>query len=452
MQHTNLVARQIAEIITIYKIKELHISLTHGLWRYESWGYPTIDAAPGAEVWAWFDYENETISDKELDIQWKNLCSSLSGLLCASLSFIDETNTMVPEYSFRPVYNIDRNQKNNQSQYLRYSTLPHEIVCTENLTPWKKLLPCNSDNGFASILNSDKIYGTNYHSIGIHVRQLCKYESGSCVSSTLEVKQTVNLVFDHIISGGRDWSFRKLFGHGLMGTCTLASSSKLYIDVTQNNFKLTVEPTRVITSSRGGNEQILAEYDLKANNNKNRIFIVSAVYDENAKQVALASPPPLFARRFILGIGQERGRILTKITNNHWAPLNVVLQENIPWFLPVYLHTMSLTVGDNAVKPIAVKYVPGLLRSRPYHLEVVFRIPARKTLEFSIDFDYIFLKWLEYPPDANHGHYIGSAVLTAILPVARNYTSVPIDGTLFSDGFNASRPGMSFQNLLLHIR
>ncbi len=28
--------------------------------------------------------------------------------------------------------------------FLRYATLPREIVCTENLTPWKKLLPCGS--------------------------------------------------------------------------------------------------------------------------------------------------------------------------------------------------------------------------------------------------------------------------------------------------------------------
>lgn len=30
------------------------MSLTQGLWRYEKWGYPIIDAPPGAEVWVWF--------------------------------------------------------------------------------------------------------------------------------------------------------------------------------------------------------------------------------------------------------------------------------------------------------------------------------------------------------------------------------------------------------------
>lgn len=38
--HTHLVARPLAEIITKYDIMEMHVSLTNGLWRYESWGYP----------------------------------------------------------------------------------------------------------------------------------------------------------------------------------------------------------------------------------------------------------------------------------------------------------------------------------------------------------------------------------------------------------------------------
>lgn len=33
-----------------YAIAELHASLTHGLWGYENWGYPVLDAFPGAEM------------------------------------------------------------------------------------------------------------------------------------------------------------------------------------------------------------------------------------------------------------------------------------------------------------------------------------------------------------------------------------------------------------------
>lgn len=40
VHHTHLVARPLAEIISKYDLMELHVSLTNGLWRYESWGYP----------------------------------------------------------------------------------------------------------------------------------------------------------------------------------------------------------------------------------------------------------------------------------------------------------------------------------------------------------------------------------------------------------------------------
>lgn len=47
-------------------------------------------------------------------------------------------------------------------RFLRYATLPREIVCTENLTPWKKLLPCGStvSDCCATHLYSDASYKT----------------------------------------------------------------------------------------------------------------------------------------------------------------------------------------------------------------------------------------------------------------------------------------------------
>lgn len=82
------------------------------------------------------------------------------------------------------------------------------------------------------------------------------------------------------------------------------------------------------------------------------------------------------------------------------------------------------------------RYIPGKARTRPYYLEVVLRLPARSTTEIYIEFDYVFLKWQEYPPDANHGFYIGAAVITALLPVGRNYTGLPQDGSTISSRYN----------------
>lgn len=98
--HTNLTPRPIAEVLYNYDVKELHIALTQGLWRHESWGYPVVDSAPGAEAWAWFNGDN--LTESEVNSQWKDLTSTFSGILCASLNNIDEINTVQPKYSFKP--------------------------------------------------------------------------------------------------------------------------------------------------------------------------------------------------------------------------------------------------------------------------------------------------------------------------------------------------------------
>ena len=79
------------------------------------------------------------------------MTGALSGLLCASLNFIDVSNSLNPEFSFRPTGVISNTHVN--SSLLRYATLPREIVCTENLTPWKKLLPCDAKVRLFVILN-----------------------------------------------------------------------------------------------------------------------------------------------------------------------------------------------------------------------------------------------------------------------------------------------------------
>ena len=52
---------------------------------------------------------------------------------------------------------------------LRHATLPSERVCTENLTPFLKLLPCKSLSGIASLLNPHKIFDADWHGLGLHV-------------------------------------------------------------------------------------------------------------------------------------------------------------------------------------------------------------------------------------------------------------------------------------------
>lgn len=53
----------------------------------------------------------------------------------------------------------------------------------------------------------------------------------------------------------------------------------------------------------------------------------------------------------VTGFGQEKGSLITKLYNNHWQAIDVVLLENIPWYLSVYLHTIKITRNDENIEP-----------------------------------------------------------------------------------------------------
>jgi len=283
-----------------------------------------------------------------VDQTWRELTSSLSGLLCASLNFIDATNTINPQFSFRPA---GVSTSSPDPSLLRYGTLPQEIVCTENLTPWKKLLPCDSTRGLATLLNAGYIHNTNYHSLGIHVRNVCT--DSTCSTTSVELKQSVSLVHDLVIveNGNEDFSIRKLFGSGLSGNCPLADSSMIYFDVTNNGtdgtYSLFPAPMEKITSIRTGIQTNLAVYDIKAMKSAN-MFNVALTY-KGKKLTSVKHSPILYTHRFVSGYGQQKGGIVTKLVNRHWQSVNVVLLENVPWYLPLYLHSLTVTTTDGTV-------------------------------------------------------------------------------------------------------
>ena len=85
----------------------------------------------------------EAVLHFSVDDNWSGLTQALSGQFCASLNFIDSKTTTSPKLSFRRE-GVAFNADHLNSSLLRHAALAREIVCTENLTPWKKLLPCDS--------------------------------------------------------------------------------------------------------------------------------------------------------------------------------------------------------------------------------------------------------------------------------------------------------------------
>jgi hypothetical protein len=112
----------------------------------------------------------EPISSQMLTIsverRWTGIRNALAGSFCASLGSLDVQRTASPMRTFLPRGSLPNLTHPHQ---LRHATMPSERVCTENLTPFLKLLPCKALSGIASLLNPHRLFDADWHGLGVHV-------------------------------------------------------------------------------------------------------------------------------------------------------------------------------------------------------------------------------------------------------------------------------------------
>lgn len=412
-KHFRLFPKSLGEVLTTYHVQELHLTQTQGKWRHQSWGYPVEDSPPGAQLWVWF---KPTVKAEDVDKTWADLVNAVSGLFCSSLNFLDGKSTVAPVWSFRPRGATPKGY--NSSPLIRYGALPREIVCTENLTPWKKLLPCDSKVGLATLFRAEKLHDSEFHSLGLHFRPVCADKA--CNTEAVELTQTLSLVTETALvnNGYPNWSIRRAFGVSLVTQCPLASSSKIFVDTTENQeqvkFSLTPPPNEEITVQRSNGTQRLAVYNIGEQLVTQGSLSVSTQFGDRVAYGS-SSPPPVFSQRYITGFGLENGGVSCLITNTLTWPVRVLYMDTLPWFTRVFFKSVAVERGGVSV-PYKAHYVPGRDRERSYHLELSFNLAPSSVTRVSFQFERAFLKWTEYPPDANHGFYINSAVISFQLP------------------------------------
>ncbi|RKP07960.1 GPI transamidase component PIG-T [Thamnocephalis sphaerospora] len=434
----SLFPRAIAQIMEAYDVAELHLSLTLGTWMHDRWGYAIgQDAAgSGAELWARLKTNGESV-----DQRWRGLVQATGGLFCASLNFIDEASTLTPQLSFQSTHDAG-GKRNRWQTELRYGVLPRENVCTENLTPWIKQLPCQSKAGIATLLNTQHIYRSSYHSVALHVNYS---------NQLREIKQTAVSVLESVNVEGKQgrprWSMYNSLERRVPGACPVARNSTIVVELPNN-----MEPLLTRTSTR------MEVTDAAATT---AIFDMIAGADvgfhwENVR-VFTGTLWLAFAHALTWGISildgtGDHGKLVLEVENRLATSVDATLFQTTPWYMKLFLHSMQATLVDaqhsspqTASDAIVQQlYLPSADRRRPTALEMKLRLPAESKLRLIISFDKSFLKYTEYPPDANRGFDVGPAVLTVDAVAEEANTSRIVGTRLYTEPFLLSLPTPDF--------
>ena len=482
IKSSEIFPRVLNDIIWKYSIAEMSLSFTQGTWNYEKWGFPVVGSPTGVELYVWFFEEDSEGKTVDVDENWKLLVNTLSGLFCASLNFIDSSMTAVPRYSIYPQSHLFSRFASSKWS-VRYGILARENVCTENLTPWKKLLPCRS-KGLVKLLNPLKIYDSLFNSMAIKTSFSCPDES--CSEPQLQLLQTISMVSKPEIfkvhndtkvvsllnnhKNGVKWSFKSLYGSSLRLQCPLSSRSNIFFDVTDEySEKMNPRPPQYVSFDKAtasskieslrdlfplqerqfedervydalrssvklfANQRFdgmrqFGAYDAKKFDELDLSYYsvkeepdYDHIYNEVDKINYRSGRASVFVRKFLLGYGQEYGGIGIRIFNDCKESFEAVLFDVLPWQFRPYMHTLRqvITHSDGTSKAISLDschLTPSVDRIRSSSIECFLTLPPESVVTVEYDIKKLFLRYTEYPPDANHGFHVGSAALAISLP------------------------------------
>eukprot|EP00039_Didymoeca_costata_P030149 m.28092 g.28092 ORF g.28092 m.28092 type:complete len:566 (+) comp7971_c0_seq2:126-1823(+) len=390
-RHRILFPEVIIQALSTYSIHEYEMSLTQGLWDYKRWGYPIESHAPGAELRVWGGKRANEDEDKT----WKDFVQVLSGIYCASLNMMDKQKSVSPTQAF------PRKGNRYNHAWFRYGVLPRESVCTENLTPWKKLLPCQTAAGIAAFLTSRALFGFHHYSLSSSARVL---KSSGANPSRLELLQTLTVVIPTDFDRPKELLLANLLKTPMPKPCPLASKSQIGVfdkkGLTVHNIK-----NKSYISTNG----ILSDFN------------ITNIFQGKPAKLSQINPPVLVASRFATSRGREWDNIVTTIENNDNVTREVAITQIIPWVFQVYAHTLKITsvsVKDNSSVEAEVlysNYQPAVDRERPLLWEMTLSCPPQSSIMLTFSVERSFLSYSEFPPDPHRGFEVPSTVVSIFM-------------------------------------
>lgn len=448
-QHFQYFPRALGQVLQNAHTHELHLRFSTGRWDPGSWGSRpsngTKEGGTGVELWAWVEADTE----EEAFGRWRTLNHALSGLFCASMNFIDSTQTSRPLITFQP--QGDHLDPDLTRLHLLHGTLPHEVVCTENLTPFLKQLPCKGKAGVASLLDGHKLFDSSWQTMAIDVYPVCNGSGSGC---SVNIEQTIDMVLDIErskrsrddpiprpvprdrlicaenrtyatdnacfpldLAQEQSYGMEEVFGRKIRGTCL--ASRKGDSELAEPSVCINVPNEKSVYATEGVKEYKFPSGDRRCMivpDDKEADFYFDKEGSDARNQLAV---PPLYAERYITGRGQERGGISSLLTNpSSKNSVEFVYFETLPWYMKPYLHTLKVQVNGEFVQRSTIIretfYKPGLDRERGTQLEMRLIVPPASTLTLSYEFEKAILRYTEYPPDANRGFDVAPAIIRVL--------------------------------------
>lgn len=406
----------IADLVAATDLNELHFSLTKGNWKYREWGYSTRPSPPGAQIRVQFSQHSEN-----QDRSWNRLVNSLAGKFCASLSTANENSIVRSTLAFSELHN-SLASPSNSSNYI-YVNLPEETFCTENLTPWRKLLPCYQDSGLSTLLNAVKLLESSYSSLAIDLEPS---------PGKVELIQTLTVVFNPLeqFEGKQMWSLTKIFGNDVSKPCPVASRSAITVDLANLDDRSKLYPQAY--TLEGDRYAVFDVNAILARGNTQ--LNVGIKQTQLFKRPPASSRPtlPVYLNTHVAGLGAADGTIVATITNRNQEAMRITFMDTIPHFLRLFLHTLSIrTTTGHELKYEQMNFRPST-GTNPSLIEFSLIVPPNSETRISYDFERAFLRWSDYKPDANKGVLISSAQMSFAPPSDCEYSDRQCSGRIYA--------------------
>ncbi|CAG5099025.1 Oidioi.mRNA.OKI2018_I69.XSR.g16183.t1.cds [Oikopleura dioica] len=373
-KHYRTYPRAIHEVTSKLKIEELHLSLAKG----DSSDYQAANsklASPvGAFLVASFQEDEIPVEDR-----WKSLVGVLAGLFCISLNQLDTRSAVTP-----PILLPSFAQVSSPS-LRRVGFLPREVACTENLTPWKKIIPTGSTHGLAYLLDNPHYVQQNsvFWSLGFD------FKSGD------------ELIFwQRAIIDVRTRSSLQLLSAQEHSQPKTVLTAELLFGIRNSTTSSIAEKTEfsLVQSSQYSvlSEEILTKFEDDIRFNIPILWNSSKTENLHLK----------ISRKS--GGGQGEGSIKTTIFNPREIEEEVLTLEVVPWWLKPSLSSRRV----RGCEETAYSYKAAHDAERVTGLIVFgFKIKPKSACIVEYDFKTAWPKWNEYPADANHGRYLPSVIL-----------------------------------------